>query len=138
MKCMLSTITITTLLTSCASMRDSMLLGGAVGATSGAFIGNQIAKGDNSNDAKSTAIGAASGAAFGAFIGFLGHKDKVRKDQEAAAVRARLPDQKRKVPSLNDAEVESLWIPAHIENDQYIDGHFIYSIRKNATWKQEE
>jgi len=115
-------------------MRDSMLLGGAVGATSGAFVGNQI----SNHDAKSTAVGAASGAAFGAIIGLLGHKDKVRKDQESASERARLPDLKRKVPGLNDAEVESLWIPAHIENDQYIDGHFIYSIRKNATWKQEE
>ena len=134
MKFMFSTLIITTILTSCASMRDSMLLGGAAGATSGALIGNQI----SDHDAKSTAIGAASGAAFGALIGFLGYKDKIRKDQDALAQRARLPDQKRKVPSLNDAETESLWIPAHIENDQYIDGHFIYSIRRNTTWKQEE
>ncbi len=134
MKYMTFVIITASLLTSCATMRDSMLVGGAVGATTGAFVGNQI----GNHDAKSTAIGAVSGAAFGALMGFFGHKDKERKDQEAAAVRLRSIGQKRKVPNLSDAEVESLWIPPHIENDQYIDGHFIYTIKKNATWKQEE
>ena len=138
MKYLSSILTSTLFLTSCATNRDSMLLGGAIGASSGAFVGNQIDRQNNNKDAKGTAIGAVSGAAFGALFGFLGHKDRIRKEQEAAAARARLPDQKRKVPGLSDAEVESLWIPAHIENDQYIDGHFIYVIRRNATWKQED
>lgn len=134
MQTILITIVTSLALAGCATSRESMLLGGAIGASSGAFVGNNMSE----HDPKSTAIGAITGAAFGALIGYFGHADKVKKDQEAAANRTKGYQPKRKIPNLNDAQVESLWIPAHIENDQYIDGHYIYVIRKNATWKQED
>lgn len=121
-----------TLLTNCTTLKDSLLLGGAVGAASGAVVGRQMG-----GDDKSTAIGAATGAAFGGIIGYAAHKDKIQKDKNAAA-RARYSPGKQKSPNLNNPEVESIWIPDRIEDDQFIEGHYIHVIRKGASWKQEE
>jgi hypothetical protein len=38
-------------------------------------------------------------------------------------------------PSLIAPEVRRLWVPDKIENDQYVKGHFIYFIEKEAQWK---
>ena len=123
---------VTSLLMGCATMRDSMILGGAVGATAGGFIGNQA----SDHDAKGTAIGAVTGAAFGALFGYLGHKEEKRKELDR---QAQLNAIKGKLgyPSISSPEVRAIWVPDKIENDQFVSGHYIYQIEKPATFKQE-
>lgn len=125
-------ITVTAFLTGCASMRDSMLLGGAVGATAGGFVGNQA----SNHDAKGTAIGAATGAAFGALFGYLGHKEETRKEKERQDQLNALQG-KPKYPSVSTPQVRAIWVPDKIENDQFVSGHYIYVIDKPATFRKE-
>jgi hypothetical protein len=46
-------------------------------------------------------------------------------------------DQAEKPPSLNDAEIRVIWIPDTIEDDKYIEGHFVHIIERPASWKKE-
>lgn len=125
-------LTVTAFLTGCATMRDSLLLGGAMGATAGGVVGNA-----SGQDAKSTAIGAVIGAATGTLFGYLGHKEEKRKEQDRQAQLNALKGGKPKYPSVSTPEVRAVWVPDKIENDQFISGHFIYVIDKPATFRQE-
>lgn len=118
------------LLVSCATTRDSILLGGAIGATTGGAVG--AAAGQN---AKGAAIGAVSGALFGGLLGFLGHQDRLQKEAEQRANAGK--NREPKTPSLSAPEVERVWIPDHVENDQYEAGHWMFTIKKPSTFKQE-
>jgi len=40
-------------------------------------------------------------------------------------------------PSLNQAEIRTIWIPDTIEDDKFIEGHFVHIIERQATWKKE-
>ena len=123
-------VTTTALLVGCATARDSILLGGAIGATTGGAVG--AAAGPNP---KGAAIGAVSGALLGGLFGFLGHQDRMQKEteQRASGMKQNGP----KPPPLNPAEVESIWIPDHGENDSYEAGHWLYTIKKPSTFKGE-
>jgi len=48
-----------------------------------------------------------------------------------------LDKKNEKEPSLLNADVEKIWIPDRIENDQYIKGHYIYKIKRPSVWKAE-
>lgn len=126
------TLTVTAFLTGCATMRDSLLLGGAMGATAGGVVGHA-----SGQDAKSTAIGAAIGAATGTLFGYLGHKEEKRKEQERQAQVNALKGGKPKLPSVSTPEVRAIWVPDKIENDQFVSGHYIYVIDKPAIFRQE-
>lgn len=125
-------ITATTFLSGCATMKDSMLVGGAVGATAGGFVGNQA----SNHDAKGTAIGALIGAATGTLFGYLGHKDQKRREEERQAQLNAIQG-KPKYPSVSTPQVRAVWVPDKIENDQFISGHYIYVIDKPATFRKE-
>lgn len=120
------------LVTSCASVQDSLLIGGAVGATAGGLVGNHATE----HDSKGTAIGAATGAAFGALFGYLGYKDARRKERDQEAKLNALKG-KPKYPSVSAPEVRAIWVPDKIENDQFVSGHYLYQIDKPAAFKQE-
>lgn len=133
LKPLITITTVTTLLMGCSTMRDSLLLGGTMGAAAGGLVGNQA----SNHDAKGTAIGAATGAAFGALFGYLGHKEEKRKEQERQAQANALKGSKPKYPSVSTPEVRAIWVPDKIENDQFVSGHYIYVIDKPATFRQE-
>lgn len=42
--------------------------------------------------------------------------------------------QEDKTPSLTAPKVRRVWVPAKIEGDKYIDGHYMYVIEKTSTW----
>lgn len=113
----------------CATMGESVGLGAAIGGTTGAVIGNQA--GSGSTRGASTFQGALIGAGFGALIGYLGkHFEKKKEDKIQL-----MPDVKG-TPMLTAPRVRRVWIPAEIDGEKYIDGHYIYVIEKSSSWSK--
>lgn len=132
LKSVIAAATISIYLMGCATMKDSMLLGGTVGATTGGFVGNQA----SNHDTKGTAIGAVIGAATGTLFGYLSHKDQKRREDERQAQLDAIQG-KPKLPSVSTPQVRAIWVPDKIENDQFISGHYLYVIDKPATFRKE-
>ncbi len=124
-----SLILITLMISACSSMEKSIGLGAAVGGTLGGAIGN--ADGSYNRD-KSTMQGAAIGAVLGGLIGYAAHKNETKKQ---VTVNGKV-ELEPKAPSLTAPKVRRVWVPARIEGDRYIDGHFEYVIEKTVTWSQ--
>ena len=108
-------------------MGESVGLGAAIGGGTGALIGNQMGSG-RTRDA-STLQGLAIGAGVGALIGYLGKHYEKKKEDKLPAV----PDVKG-TPMLTAPKVRRVWVPAAIEGEKYIDGHYIYVIEKSSSW----
>jgi len=103
-------------------------LGASLGGTAGALIGNASGQG-NQRD-KSTLQGAAIGAGLGALIGWAGFAGKQKKeDSKVQDVRL-----EQSTPSLTAPKVRRVWVPAQIEGEKYIDGHYMYVIEKTSAW----
>lgn len=118
------------LLSSCSSMKKSIGLGAAIGSTTGALIGNASGQG-NLRD-KSTLQGAAIGAGIGALIGYAGYVGK--KDKQDSKLED--PHFDKNTPSLTAPKVRRVWVPARIEGEKYIDGHYMYVIEKTSSWSE--
>jgi hypothetical protein len=112
----------------CASMGNSMLLGGTVGAASGAGVG--LAAFGNT---KGTLISAASGAAVGTFVGWLLHK-KENKDLQVADPNGSLKP--GDLPFLTRPDIRKVWVPDSIEGNKYIQGHNIFVIERGSVWSK--
>jgi hypothetical protein len=39
-------------------------------------------------------------------------------------------------PILNSPIVKKVWVPEKIEDNKYIEGHFMYVIEKNVQWRK--
>lgn len=123
----LAIICTTALLTSCASMEKSTVLGAVIGGTVGGLIANSA----NDHRGDSTAIGAAVGAGLGGLIGYSAYKDKEKKEQQKTLQQNPFDS---KTPSLTAPKVRRVWVPAKIEGERYIDGHYMYVIEKTSAW----
>ena len=119
-------------LSACATLQDSLLVGGIMGAAAGGTIGNQ----SSNHDPRSTAIGAITGAAIGSLFGYLGHKEKARKEAERQAQVNALQG-KPQIPTVTTPQVRAIWVEDKIENDQFISGHYIFVIDRPATFRKE-
>ncbi len=124
---------LSSLMVNCATTRDSMLLGGAVGAASAGVVAGHMSE----HNPRQTAMGAAIGAATGSLFGYLAHRANERKERERREKLDALRGQ-AEVPDLSSPEVRTIWVPAHIEDDTYHSGHFIYKIDRNSTWLKKE
>lgn len=123
----LAKIIVPLMLTSCSTVEKSIGLGAAIGGTAGGAIGNR----DGSyNRDKATMQGAAIGAILGGLIGYAAHKDK-SKTQSPNIEKVGLEP---KAPSLTAPRVRRVFVPARIEGDRYIDGHYEYVIEKTSGW----
>ena len=121
----------TSLLYSCATSQDSVLLGAGVGATTGAAFGAAAGQG-NHNELRAGAVGAATGAAFGALMGYLKH----RTDTEQA-VKTALPIDAAPPPSLTKPEVRKVWVPDQVDGDKLVRGHFVFILEKGSVWRDD-
>lgn len=110
-------------LSGCASLTNSMLLGGGVGAAAGTGVG--LAAFGNT---KGTVLSAASGAAVGALFGLLLHKDPAPSNDVGR--------KEGQVPSLTRPNVSRLWVDPTIDGNKYIDGHWIYLIDRPSVWSK--
>lgn len=124
-----SLLTLLTFLSACSSMEKSISLGAAIGGTAGGAIGN--ADGSYNRD-KSTVQGAAIGAVLGGLIAYAAHKQEEKKLTPSLGK----PELNAEAPSLTAPKVRRVWVPARIEGDRYINGHFEYVIEKTSTWSQ--
>lgn len=115
------------ILSGCASVEKSSILGAVIGGAAGGLIGNSAGNGRS----ETTLIGVAVGAGLGTLIGSSAYKDQKKKEQEKA-LQANPFDSKS--PSLTAPKVRRVWVPARIEGDRYIDGHYMYVIEKTSTW----
>lgn len=115
----------------CASMEKSTLLGAFIGGTAGGLIGNS--EGNDGKREQSTLIGAAVGTGLGSLMGYSAHKDKQKKQQQETPKQNPFDS---KTPSLTAPKVRRVWVPAQIEGDKYIDGHYMYVIEKTSGWSE--
>ncbi len=115
----------------CASMEKSAILGTVIGGTAGGLIGSSTGNGGNRD--QSTLIGAAVGGGVGSLIGYSAYKDKQKKQQQETLKQNPFDSQ---APSLTAPKVRRVWVPAQIEGDKYIDGHYMYVIEKTSGWSE--
>ncbi len=116
-------------LCSCSTLKDSVLLGGGIGATAGGVAGNSIGTA-NGNTNAGTLIGAGSGLLLGALIGYSSFKNGEKPSQNLKSESTSDP----KTPSLSAPVVRKIWVPAKIENNKFIDGHFEFVIERQSVW----
>lgn len=124
-------ITMTLILSACASMERSTLLGATIGGTAGGLIGNSAGR-DGKRD-QATAIGVVVGAGLGGLIGYSAYKEKKKKEQQEALKNNPFD---ANTPSLTAPKVRRIWVPARIEGDKYIDGHYMYVIERTSAWSR--
>ncbi len=116
------------LMSGCASIERSTLLGAATFGAVGTGIGLAAEK-----SAGSALIGLGIGALVGGMMGFAAHKEQeAKRGQFVTPLISK--DFKEQVPSISTPEVRRIWIGPKIESNRYIDGHFIYVIDRPAVW----
>lgn len=116
------------LLTGCATMQDSLILGASMGAVSGGSMGNL----STNRSQRGTAIGALVGAGLGAAFGYLAHKDNQQKEAMRQAMLNGTEPAKN--PRLTEPRYRSIWVPDKIEGDRYIQGHRVFIIEESGKW----
>lgn len=118
-------------LSSCTTMRDSILLGMGTGAAAGAGFGAAVGQAEH-NEVRSGLVGALTGAIFGGVIGFLEHKEKVAKE----SVRT-IPGDNGAPPSLTKPVVRRVWVDDKVEGEKLVRGHWLYILEKNSEWRND-
>lgn len=118
----------TLLLSSCATMRSSPFIGGAVGMAGGSVAGAAIGE-----SMSGTLIGAGSGLLIGSLIGLLVQKNE---DQHSTSAKETFQTQAGddESPALSTPKVKRTWQADKVENDHYIKGHYIYLIERGSQW----
>ncbi|MCM0604457.1 MAG: TraV family lipoprotein [Xanthomonadaceae bacterium] len=111
-------------------MKTNPFIGGAIGGTVGGVAG--AALGAPESSVSGAFVGAGAGIALGALIGILTSKSASSKSVSSSTEGGASDDQG--TPSLTAPQVRRVWIKDHIENDQFIKGHYIYSIERSSQW----
>lgn len=117
------------LLSGCASMQDSILLGAGVAGAVGTGIG--IAASDGSTGG--TLLGAGIGLITGAAFGYLSYQDKLDKQNMLKALSKKNIG-KEEFPVLRAPEASCTRIGASIEGNKYVGPHISCEIEKQAVW----
>ncbi len=130
--CLVFHLTLASCVAGCTTTRDSVVLGLGVGGILGAGVG--AAAGQNSNvPLEGAAVGLAVGAALGGLMGYFKHKDTedAKLRSTASGASASLP------PALTQPRIERVWVPARIENNVYVEGHYQFVIEQPSRWSPE-
>lgn len=116
------------LMSGCASIERSTLLGAATVGALGTGIGLAAEK-----SAGSALIGLGIGAIVGGAMGFATHKEQESKRGQLMNPLV-TKDFKDNVPPISTPEVRRVWVPAKVEGNKYVEGHFIFVIDRQAVW----
>ena len=117
------------ILVSCASVERSTLIGALIGGTGGGVAGSLVTSGHQREGG--AIVGTFIGASLGGVIGYLAFKSKDQKHIESGTSNSSLDP---KTPLLTSPKVRRVWVPAKIEGEKYIDGHFMFVIEKTSGW----
>jgi len=49
---------------------------------------------------------------------------------------SKLAKKEDKAPFLTEPKVRKVWIPDKIENDKYIEGHWVWILERTSTWSR--
>lgn len=119
-------------LSGCASMRDSILLGagtlGAVGAGAGAAAGENVG---------GALIGLGVGAVLGGTMGFLAHKDEEQKKELVKIASRKGKDFGKDLPTLKAPKASCTRVGEKIDGDSFIGAHILCSIERPAVWSSK-
>jgi uncharacterized protein YcfJ len=132
MKKILVFILTASLMTGCASMKESFVTGVSVGAVGGAALGN--AHGSGRSRDKSTRNGAIIGALLGAGFSYLAHKDKKKKLYKVQQSKI---GNKNDTPLLTQPKVKRVWVEDKVNGKRFIKGHWEYIIEEQSSWSQK-
>jgi hypothetical protein len=130
-----------TQLVSCATQNKSLVLGGAIGAGTGAIIGGIADPGkDGQYRTRNVIIGSAIGGVAGMASGALIHYNTEDKKREAFEQGKSDAVKKQQatgtMPNLKNPKVEARWIDGKVIGNRYVDGHFEYVIVEQARWEE--
>lgn len=115
-----------TMLSACATVEKSTLLGGAIGGAVGAGIGQH-----SSQNSQGTMIGLAVGAGLGSLIGYLSHKGKQSKAVKSEENGDDL------LPLLTKPKIRSIVVPDSIEGNKYIKSHRVFILEDAGSWSKD-
>jgi hypothetical protein len=127
-------------LVGCATQTRSTMLGGAIGAGTGAVLGGIVAPGGKNGEYRTrnvivgTAVGGMAGMVTGALIGDKIEKEKQEAFKNGQATRAKAPPP-GSPPSLQSAKVDARWVEGRIMGNRYVEGHWEYIIIEPARWE---
>lgn len=113
---------------SCATSKESTWLGVGIGSVIGASIGATIGA-HHGTPGEGAALGAAAFGALGGVAGY--HEHKRQSEKERSLGQMSIPQS----PAMTMPQVRRVWVPDQIEDGRYIQGHFIYVIDKQSTWR---
>jgi hypothetical protein len=111
----------------CATPARGALLGAAIGGGGGAAWAYQTRA-----RPQALAIDALIGAAIGAGIGYLASPKKAPSLAPAPVPPTDF------MPKMKRPEVRKIWVPDQISGEEFIQGHWKYSIDRPAVWSKEE
>lgn len=121
---------ITTLTVGCATTKESIFTGAAIGGATGTVIGHQ-----HSGDSKGRITGAVAGLALGSLFGYLSHKNKKGKViKSKSSKKLPTPDH----PFLTKPEVRMYWEPDQIKGNKYIEKHRVWVLDQNPVWTKRK
>ncbi len=114
------------ILTGCASTKESVLTGAAIGGSAGLVIGNQ-----HKNKKKARLIGAAVGSSLGGLMGYLSSKEK----QKASKSKKKNSSNSLLItPLLTKPKVRMYVEPDKIQGNKYIESHRVWVIESSPSW----
>lgn len=132
------------LLSGCATIEKSTLLGGIIGSVVGGSIGS-LASQDGRSQQRTTGllVGAAAGGALGALIGNQSYKDQEKKKLQSGLTYGApnlemfgSGNDKDKGPKLRPAQVRVRYVEDQVKDGVFVPAHFEYEIAEPARWEK--
>lgn len=139
-------IVFVTILSGCATVEKSTLLGTGIGLSLGTSFGLLASSNEPpSRRTQGPLIGAAVGGLLGGFIGYQSYKDKQKKE---AAEQASLNLSGLEMfgnaasngnrPTLKPAQIKVRYVEDQIKDGTFVPAHFEYEISEPARWSRSK
>jgi YMGG-like Gly-zipper len=134
------------LLSSCATVGKSTVLGAAIGSVVGGSIGALASQhSDPADRTTGVLLGAGFGGVIGGLIGHESYKEQAKKDQlkgfdgnsPGMEIFANGAD-KDKRPTLRPAQVKVRYVEDAIKEGVFVPAHFEYEISEPARWEKSK